>query len=580
MSVSFYYRRPSARTALFFILPLQLALLIFSGSGRASWYLAALTLLQPVPYLECARCFLLARSASKPKTVNRLDLKKMVRDHPDLVYLGQGFELKPGHTRYFHEIMDAGLAKTKGRGHGSYKIHGVEFRSNAVFQSLDDARAHTAVFGTTGAGKTRLLELMTAQAVMRHEAVIVFDPKGDRALRDALKASCNECQREFDFMELDLLNPVKSVLFEPLGSWRSASEVADRITSLMSASGSAASFKAYANTAVTAAVIVLKKGRKTVTLAAIRAVLGNFQAFYTCISTQCRALRLELNAHEVNVYADRIFQNGDPKLQTLRSFYFWLCSSDYIKPDPELELLFSVAAMDRAYFEKVTAGVQPVLNSLCSGSLYSLLSSGEGISLGTVMRQSLVLYVSLRTLVDASTGSALGRLMLADLCASAGYAYDQDSKKGVSVYIDEASELMCESLVQLLNKSRGAGFSVTLATQTIADLTVRSGSSAASEQVLGNANTLISLRVIDNATAKKLVSSMPVTRIADRTSSAGYAEHDGTAGAGQISRGFRSREVPLFPPELLPLLPDFEYVARFADGRCVKGRLPLLKDGK
>ena len=91
MSVSFYYRRPSAWTAIFLILPLQLALLIFSGSGRASWYLAALTLLQPVPYLECAKRFLLARNASKPKTINRLCLKKKVGDHPDLVYLGRGF---------------------------------------------------------------------------------------------------------------------------------------------------------------------------------------------------------------------------------------------------------------------------------------------------------------------------------------------------------------------------------------------------------------------------------------------------------------------------------------------------------
>ena len=580
MSVSFYYRRPSAWTALFIILPLQLALLFYLGNGRSAWYIAVLTLLQPVPYLECARRWWLINQAAKPQYVSRLELNKMLRDHADSLDWGKGFELKPEHTRHLHEIRDAGMTKVRSKGHGSYEIHGVEFHAKAVFQSIDDARAHTAVFGTTGAGKTRLLELMTAQAVMRNEAVIVFDPKGDRGLRNSLKASCMACQREFDFMELDLLNPAESMLFDPLGSWRSPSEVADRITSLMSSSASGAAFKAYANTAVTASVIVLKKGRKTVTLAAIRAVLGNFQAFYTCICTQCRAIRLELNAYEVNVYADRIFQNADPKLQTLRTFYFWLCSSDYIKPDPELELLFSVAAMDRAYFEKVTAGVQPVLNSLCSGSLYSLLSSGEGISLGTVMRQSLVLYVSLRTLVDTATGSALGRLMLADLCASAGYAYDQNSKKGVSVYIDEASELMCESLVQLLNKSRGAGFSVTLATQTVADLTVRSGSTAASEQVLGNANTIISLRVIDNATAKKLVSSMPTTRIADRTSSAGYAEHDGAVGSGQISRGLRSREVPLFPPELLPLLPDFEYVARFADGRCVKGRLPLLKDGK
>ena len=54
----------------------------------------------------------------------------------------------------------------------------------------------------------------------------------------------------------------------------------------------------------------------------------------------------------------------------------------------------------------------------------------------------------------------------------------------VSIFIDEAAELAQESLVQLLNKARASKFSITLATQCVADLARRAGSAEAASQII------------------------------------------------------------------------------------------------
>ncbi|MCK7582151.1 MAG: type IV secretion system DNA-binding domain-containing protein [Chromatiales bacterium] len=48
---------------------------------------------------------------------------------------------------------------------------------------VEHSAGHLLIVGTTGAGKTRLLDLLVTQAVLRGEAVVILDPKGDRDLQ-------------------------------------------------------------------------------------------------------------------------------------------------------------------------------------------------------------------------------------------------------------------------------------------------------------------------------------------------------------------------------------------------------------
>lgn len=73
------------------------------------------------------------------------------------------------------------------------------------------------------------------------------------------------------------------------------------------------------------------------------------------------------------------------------------------------------------------------------------------------IRTEKVLYVGLDSLADATVGSAIGSVLLADLAAVAGdrYNYGIHSLKPVNLFIDEAAEVINQPTIQLMNKGGG-----------------------------------------------------------------------------------------------------------------------------
>lgn len=154
-------------------------------------------------------------------------------------------------------------------------------------------------------------------------------------------------------------------------------------------------------------------------------------------------------------------------------------------------------------------------------------------------------------------------------------------RRKVSIFIDEASEVVNEALLQLLNKARGADFSITIATQTFSDLAKRCGSKDAAMQLIGNCNTMYSLRVKDEETASVITSSLPNTTFYTKNISTGtmsdtYKENY----KDSVSISANTYIDRIFPSSALMELPNFEYVAKLSDGRFVKGVIPILTDNK
>jgi len=99
---------------------------------------------------------------------------------------------------------------------------------------------HVLILGTTGTGKTRLLELLVLQAVARGDAVIVFDPKGDSGLLARVRSAAGPRFRLFS-----LPHPKDSVKYNPIGRYHDVREVADRVAALLPSSGEALAFRNF-----------------------------------------------------------------------------------------------------------------------------------------------------------------------------------------------------------------------------------------------------------------------------------------------------------------------------------------------
>lgn len=57
-------------------------------------------------------------------------------------------------------------------------------------QPLKHTEGHSLIVGTTGSGKTRMFDILISQAILRGEAVIIIDPKGDKEMRDNARRAC------------------------------------------------------------------------------------------------------------------------------------------------------------------------------------------------------------------------------------------------------------------------------------------------------------------------------------------------------------------------------------------------------
>jgi conjugal transfer pilus assembly protein TraD len=578
------FKRPRPERTSGTILALQCAAVAAAGwtaSGEAFWWAAAAAAAIPAPHLKALLELRARRWLDRPETVTEDDLMDFVSSNPGKCWLGRGFEFTPDCSRRLLELMGSGLRGSQGRGHGSQDIHAISPHNRMpIAVNVRDLRSHTLIFGTTGAGKTRLFDLLISQAVMRGDCVIVLDPKGDRDLRERIASAAEACGRSGDLFTVDLADPSGGCGWDLLGSWTRPSEIGDRLSSLLPSSGGASSFKAYANTAITVAVTALQMAGRKPDLPAIRDALGDLSVAQDVARKKVEELKRDIAAPDADAYYERINdEKKGPSPLALRKFFDYLVESGYASPDPDLELLFTVSGLDRGYYQKISAGALPLLNTLCQKAFRPLFCREKGrMGFGRIIRQGGIFCASLRSLIDSSSGGSVGKLMLADLASAAGYSYASsgEAPRSVSVFIDEAAELACESMVQLLNKSRGAGFSVTAATQTLADLESRGGGRPQAMQIVGNCNTLISMRITDAETAEAVTSSLASTKELQRSLS-GSANGGGDEG---VSRSASVSGAPLFPPSALTALPDFEYVARLADGRFVKGRIPLVASSK
>jgi conjugal transfer pilus assembly protein TraD len=236
------------------------------------------------------------------------------------------------------------------------------------------------------------------------------------------------------------------------------------------------------------------------------------------------------------------------------------------------------------------ANLIPVLNMLTSGELGDLLSPSDMdindqqrpiLDASNILKGKHVLYVGLDSLSDALVSSAIGSIFLADFASVAGMIYNTGRNYGrITLFVDEAAEVVNIPFIQILNKGRGAGFQVIMATQTYPDIIARLGDEAKARQVIGNCNNLIALRLRDGETQQFVVETLGKTYIKTlehSKSSGGNSSDNIVHYSGNNSQRLTLNEHDLFPPHLLGQLPNFHYIASIAGGRVVKGRLPIIR---
>jgi conjugal transfer pilus assembly protein TraD len=560
--------------------------------GRyAGWVLAASVLAAAVPAWFWFRATRAVMTLTRARPF-RMPIAGMPHDD-GATYLGHGFEWEVRDSERLIQVSAAGIApalETANRYGGNWVVHGLGMDRETPLHLPDDLlNQHALILGTTGVGKTRMLEVLVSQAVRRGDAVIVIDPKGDERLLERVIESCRDAGRLDRFRLFALPYPGKSVRYNPLSHFVQVRELADRIAALLPGGGDSEPFRAFCWEVVNTTV----------------------QAMYACGEpvTPYRLKRYSLDDtwELVRIYIAKKYptlpKNRDGK--SLAEVYKQCRVSGSIEGQDALDFLISLAGKDRENYGKMTNTLVPILSKLSTGPNKALMSDfsteppppraagempdmpHEHLTWRGVDKDRQVVYFFLGSMLGFDTASAVAKMALLDFQSFIGakYAYERVSGFGpISLFVDELADVVTPEFIGVLNKSRGAAVRITMCGQTSADLEAALRSKAHAAQVMGNANTVIQFRAQNGQDAElfsRLSGERPMRLLAESSHYEPALFKSGKTDVDEFRASFGQnlswRNEPLVPAWAVTELPRFHFFARWG-ARVFKGRVPLLEE--
>lgn len=535
------------------------------------------------------------------------------------IWLGWGFRWQPRHAQLSYEVLKrdmeevyppswylrmTGVQQDPRTAKGMPWIQGLEPERDVMIP-IKALEGHTAIMAITGAIKTTLFRLIVYQLAKRGDCVIVLDPKGDRDLANI----CREVPAELGHPERAVMfHPAfsqQSFRFDALASWDRETQVASRIRMIMSAAEDD-NFVSFVWMTVTHIVGCMKRIGRRVSIATLldhvqsqsaaealgEEVLHRFLSEYvehfdTLIQARTREVESEARRPR-----GKGTQLGSARLAAMADYF----KTEVPEEDRPREISGLLAALEsnREWFGKMIISLTPILTKLSSGDLGPLLSPDyQDISdprpiftSRKLIEGGYVAYMGYDALSDSSVAEAMAAMVLADLAATAGEIYNYEDPRArtrkIHVICDEWGDIVCEPIIQLANKARGAGVLLYLAGQTFSDLVVKMNDVNKAKRILGNMNNLIVGATSDRDTLDLIMSKFGETAIRSASLSKGSGQKSEDAGleySANWGTNISEKQAELVPPNLVMALPDLQYFAVVNRAQIYKGRIPVLTLG-
>jgi len=485
-------------------------------------------------------------------------LQKNLKNNPDKIYLGEGFIWENKHVQGYSDILR--LPERKEYINSEMESGGYDFLHNLGHEEekkqyiSKDELQHSVIAGTTRVGKTRFIELLSYQFICdREEPLIIIDPKGDDELLNSVYNTCVHVGRKEDFGFFSLAHTSKSFYFNPLLNFGGASDIADRVTSIMPSGGSSEPFVKFSWQVLETVGSVLLSINEPVTLERLQ--------YYS----------LGKMGELVDYATEKVSHVPEDRRKYAES---------------SIEKLAVLAQHPKDHFQKMITSLGPVLSAFNTGDIAELLNAdpNESNSWSNIIKNKKIVYFDLSSMLRGEVANSVGKMIIQDLLYYIGEIYAFETSLGkINLIIDEFYSVMFPGYVDILNKAGGAGLRVFLAMQTTSDIVSATDKMAMAKQILGNINNKFYLRVPEKELAEEFCSLFGKVQIKKIEKS-----RDVKSDAKSTAELFRSGhttslsydETDLISPEMIMHLPKGQAYA-YTQGRDpLKLRLPLLDHSK
>lgn len=487
---------------------------------------------------------------------------------------------------------------------GEAALHGVGVEDEQdAYMPLSDRPGHVAVIAKTRHGKTRLAEILITQDIHRKEknCVIAFDPKNDPDFFKRIYIETQKAGREFIVFHLGY--PELSARYNGIGSFSRITELATRVANALPGEGDGRAFKDFAWQYVNVINVALfALGEKSDYLK-IRRYITDIDSLFVRYALHWLTengstyWKKELASTESQINLNKLTRTEQGREVKAVALARYIKQLDVF--DPVLDGLISAFRFEREYFQKITAAVKPLLEKLTTGKIAEIIAPDltdlddkrPVLDWMEAIRKGAVVYVGLDALTDPEIASVVGESAFSDLTSLAGRLYKHGIEDGlpslpqkieqpkIIIHADEFSDLIGQQFKTLINKSGGAGYEMTLYTQTWSDVIAELGDSARAGQLAGNIGTLIMMGVKELATCEMLTKQLPEVNVSEvmAVSSATDAStlNDGVTFVSQNQDRISVSRVPLISPPDIVALPKGQAFALLNGSQLWKLRIPL-----
>lgn len=536
----------------------------------------------------------------------------------DRIWLGWGWEWQPSHTQRAYDIskidkreiypprwwlkyFGGGLDPFASK--GKAWIHGMEEEENVTVPKATFV-GHTGIIATTGALKTSLYKLLVYQFALQGDCVIIIDPKGDKDLYAAGRDAAAAVGEPDRFISFRPAFPSTSIRLDGLKNWDRETQVASRVKQIISASEDD-NFINFCWTVTTNLVGTMKLVGRRPTIASLLDHVQTLEnperlceeVLYAYLSPRMPNLGEALHDRSRLAEASQkgggqrgarggLAERASPRLTVLIQLFRELPIEDRPRA---ISGLIAMLDANREWFSKMIVAMVPTLTKIASlGPLMSPDYDDLGdirpiYDIKKIVDGKKIFYCGIDALSDATVADAIAALIIADAAGYAGetYNYGEGRPPRVHLLIDEAGDATSETLLQILNKGRGAGLMVYLAMQAIADLVVALGNNEAlAERILSNLNNFIIGATQDPRTLEFLETRLGQVPVLTKGLSQGSGQKTEDIGLEySANRGVMRKEVqlPMIPGDLLSALPDLHYISILNRAEVRKGRVPILQ---
>lgn len=350
---------------------------------------------------------------------------------------------------------------------------------NHVPINLPDShrKRHLWCFGTTGVGKSRLIEHIVEQDIRKGYSTVIMEPKGDHDLFAKIVQIARETGREADLILVTPIFPEYSAIIDPLSSHYMKEELVAHICAGVSVGRDPFFF----NVAYQVSLLVTEA---------------------LMLMAECAGNKWSYNLNDVKKHISH------SSLKALKD------EIDMLDTEEAKELASDLARVlenPPDYFSKIANSLDVALTELTRGNVGKIIGQADENRFIKRLEEGkgVIMVVQLGSMLTKKAAYTAGKVIISMLQAYIGriYSIGKTIQPALSLHIDEAQSVLYQGIEDLFAKGGSANLYISGYCQSINQLFSEIGEER-SKSILDNCNSKIFMRVPDSDTAEYVSSHL------------------------------------------------------------------------